>query len=102
MEIGATQNSSEMHLARIVDFVVLWVCAQCPHFMSKVHSLTHIIICAAVVWHMHQDSECDSLRASATSQGVLFGFQGCCVTSQSCCATSQGCSVMSQDYCKTC
>ena len=34
---------------------------------------------------------CDSLRASATSQGVLLLSQSYCVTSQSCWAMSQDC-----------
>ena len=39
-----------------------------------------------VVWDMQQDS----VKASATSQYVLWRSQSCCVRSQSCCARSQG------------
>ena len=50
-------------------------------------------IADSLVWHMQQDS----VKASATSQCILWLSQSCCVRSQSCCARSQGCRVMSQD-----
>ena len=49
----------------------------------------------------HATRQCDSFRASATSQGVLWLSQSCCVTSQSCSATSQGSrdvTLLLQDY----
>ena len=46
--------SPEMHIARIVDYAVLRICPKCPSFVSEILNLTHS--CAAVVWHMQQDS----------------------------------------------
>ena len=42
--------SSEMHIARIVDYAVLRICPKCPSLVCEILSLTHS--CTAVVWHM--------------------------------------------------
>ena len=43
-----------MHIARIMDYFVLWVCTQCPSFVSKALSLIHS--CAASTELVQQDN----------------------------------------------
>ena len=45
--------SSEIHIARIVDYAVLRMCPKCPSFVCEILSLTHS--CTTVVGHMQQD-----------------------------------------------
>ena len=87
-----------MHIARFVDYFFVVGLHIMPFFCVS-SSQSDAQLCSN--HRACTTRQCDSLRASATSQGVLWLSQSCCVTSQNCRATSQGCSVMSQDCCKT-